>query len=466
MRGNRKLALAAAGVVAVGAVTGGIAIAARRRRRRRAAHRLGARPGDRGRARAHGRRHGHRDGGRRRRRRLRRRGPARRREPGRGQPGRELQGHRAGGRRRRRQVTKTKAATTTRCASCRSSSSSRRCSPAAGCGAVRGGEHDGKRGGADRFRPTPPGERAGEPRPGRLRRGDRQPVVADAPGTRWVYRETDGEGERAARRGHGDRRDEGGRGHRGTVVHDVVTENGEVIEDTYDWYAQDRPGTSGTSARRPTEYERREGRTTEGSWEAGVDGAQAGVIMPANPEVGMAFRQEYYEGEAEDAGEILSLDEQAEVPVRRLRRRPHDQGLHPARPGRPRAQVLRQGRRSGPRGQRARRLGPRGARVLRAACVQPSRVGLSASRRRRLRRGPSGSRPGRRDGRRRARWPIRPPRCRGARCSRHMLPTTAAGIPSIRTVGTPGGRIGPPTWGTLPITSGHMCGSPTRAALS
>ena len=45
-----------------------------------------------------------------------------------------------------------------------------------------------------------------------------------------------------------------------------------------------------------------------------MDGAEAGVVVPASPEVGLAYRQEYYEGEAEDVGEILSLDEQVEVP--------------------------------------------------------------------------------------------------------------------------------------------------------
>ena len=45
-----------------------------------------------------------------------------------------------------------------------------------------------------------------------------------------------------------------------------------------------------------------------------MDGADAGVVVPASPEVGLAYRKEYYEGEAEDAGEILSLDEQVEVP--------------------------------------------------------------------------------------------------------------------------------------------------------
>jgi hypothetical protein len=36
--------------------------------------------------------------------------------------------------------------------------------------------------------------------------------------------------------------------------------------------------------------------------------------VPADPEVGLAYRQEYYAGEAEDEAEILSLDEQAEAP--------------------------------------------------------------------------------------------------------------------------------------------------------
>jgi hypothetical protein len=54
--------------------------------------------------------------------------------------------------------------------------------------------------------------------------------------------------------------------------------------------------------------------STAGSFEAGVDGALPGIIMPADPKDGMRYRQEYYAGEAEDNGEILSTDEQAEVP--------------------------------------------------------------------------------------------------------------------------------------------------------
>jgi hypothetical protein len=134
------------------------------------------------------------------------------------------------------------------------------------------------------------------------------------PGTTWIYRETDAEG--------GERRVEvtvtdetkDVLGIQATVVHDVVTEDGEVIEDTYDWYAQDRFGNIWYLGEDTKEYENGEVVSTAGSWEAGADGAQAGVLVPGSPTVGLAYRQEYLEGEAEDAGEILSLDEQVSVP--------------------------------------------------------------------------------------------------------------------------------------------------------
>jgi hypothetical protein len=63
------------------------------------------------------------------------------------------------------------------------------------------------------------------------------------------------------------------------------------------------------------EYENGKLVTRAGSFEAGVDGAQPGIIMPADPHQGQTFRQEYYEGEAEDEGEIVLLGQQAEVPA-------------------------------------------------------------------------------------------------------------------------------------------------------
>ncbi|MGH3039415.1 MAG: hypothetical protein ACRDLZ_08430 [Gaiellaceae bacterium] len=134
-----------------------------------------------------------------------------------------------------------------------------------------------------------------------------------APGSRWVYRETDGQGGVQKVVVTVTDKAKTILGIRATVVHDVVSEDGEVVEDTYDWYAQDRWDNVWYLGEETTEYDN--GKTnTAGSWEAGVDGAQAGVILPGAPEVGLAYRQEQYAGEAEDAGEILSLDERAQVP--------------------------------------------------------------------------------------------------------------------------------------------------------
>jgi membrane-associated phospholipid phosphatase len=134
------------------------------------------------------------------------------------------------------------------------------------------------------------------------------------PGTKWVYRETDGEGGEQRVEVSVTDRDKEVLGIDATVVRDVVTEDGEVVEDTFDWYAQDKWGNVWYLGEETKEYENGKVVTTEGSWEAGVDGAQAGIIVPGEPEVGLAYRQEYYEGEAEDNGEILSLDETAKVP--------------------------------------------------------------------------------------------------------------------------------------------------------
>ena len=135
-----------------------------------------------------------------------------------------------------------------------------------------------------------------------------------APGSRWIYRETDAEGiEQQVEVTVTDETKEI-LGIPATVVHDVVTEDGETIEDTLDWYAQDSLGNLWYLGEDTKEYEAGEVVSTEGSWEAGVDGAQPGIILPANPRVGQAYRQEYFAGQAEDAAEVISLDEHVEVP--------------------------------------------------------------------------------------------------------------------------------------------------------
>jgi hypothetical protein len=99
-----------------------------------------------------------------------------------------------------------------------------------------------------------------------------------------------------------------------TVVRDTVTLDGELIEDTFDWFAQDKEGNVWYLGEDTKEYENGEVVSTEGSWEAGVDGAEAGIVMLADPQVGDTYRQEWYPGHAEDAAEVVSLSEEVTVP--------------------------------------------------------------------------------------------------------------------------------------------------------
>ncbi|HVN71213.1 MAG TPA: hypothetical protein VMU10_04245, partial [Desulfomonilia bacterium] len=102
-----------------------------------------------------------------------------------------------------------------------------------------------------------------------------------------------------------------------TVVHDVVTQEGTLVEDTWDWYTQDKDGNVWYFGEDTKKYE--PGSTTpdtEGSWEAGVNNAKPGIIMYADPEahVNMPYRQEYLHGVAEDKAEVLSISESITVP--------------------------------------------------------------------------------------------------------------------------------------------------------
>jgi hypothetical protein len=135
------------------------------------------------------------------------------------------------------------------------------------------------------------------------------------PGGRWVYRERDGEGgvQRVVVTVTGETR-RIANGIEARVVHDVVSQGGEPVEVTDDWYAQDTAGNIWYLGERTAEYEDGKVVSTAGSWEAGVDGAQPGIAMPAEPQPGLAYRQEHYAGEAEDRAKVLSTGEQAEVP--------------------------------------------------------------------------------------------------------------------------------------------------------
>lgn len=98
-----------------------------------------------------------------------------------------------------------------------------------------------------------------------------------------------------------------------TVIRDVVEENGQIIEDTFDWYAQDMFGNVWYFGEISKNYEDGELANLDGSWKGGVDDAQPGIIMKAKPEVGDIYRQEFALGEAEDMAEVISTTETAEM---------------------------------------------------------------------------------------------------------------------------------------------------------
>ena len=136
------------------------------------------------------------------------------------------------------------------------------------------------------------------------------------PGTRWTFSETDAAGAaltvvvtvtsdtKLIANGVTAR-----------VVRDTVWDGGAIIEDTFDWYAQDARGSIWYLGEDTAEFQNGAVVSTSGSFEAGVDGALPGIAVPADPQPGMAYRQEFYRGEAEDNGEVLSVHEIAEVPA-------------------------------------------------------------------------------------------------------------------------------------------------------
>jgi len=138
------------------------------------------------------------------------------------------------------------------------------------------------------------------------------------PGSHWVYREVEnGETQRVDVTVLDKTKVLAGITAR--VVHDQVTRKGQVLENTYDWYAQDSHGNLWYLGEDTAEYENGKLKTKEGTWAAGVDGAEPGVVVPASPKQGMRYREEYYAGHAEDGAEVLSANSQVQVPFGRFR---------------------------------------------------------------------------------------------------------------------------------------------------
>jgi len=133
------------------------------------------------------------------------------------------------------------------------------------------------------------------------------PYYPLVPGTRWVYEGDDDSGgtERIEVEVLEQTREI--KGITATVVRDTVYVDGEIAEDTYDWFAQDAEGNVWYLGEDTHEYENGVPVNAKGAWEYGKDGALPGIVMPAQPAVGDAMRQEYLAGEAEDMFEILAV---------------------------------------------------------------------------------------------------------------------------------------------------------------
>ncbi len=139
------------------------------------------------------------------------------------------------------------------------------------------------------------------------------PYLSLTPGKVWVYegKSADGDTERIEIEVTQDTKTV--MGVTTTVVREREWINGELEEDTFDWFAQDEDGNVWYFGEDSKEIKNGEVVGTKGSWEAGVNGAQPGIIMKADPQVGDAYRQEFLKGEAEDMGQVLGLSDSVSI---------------------------------------------------------------------------------------------------------------------------------------------------------
>ena len=104
------------------------------------------------------------------------------------------------------------------------------------------------------------------------------------------------------------------------VVTDVAIHEGTLLEKTFDWYAQDKQGNVWYLGEDTAHYLANGKVDTSGSWEAGVQDAEPGIVMEANPQLPDAYRQEFLAGQAEDTAWVVDRGAPATVPYGKLRK--------------------------------------------------------------------------------------------------------------------------------------------------
>ncbi len=133
------------------------------------------------------------------------------------------------------------------------------------------------------------------------------------PGTRFIYRGEE-DGEPSIAQTDVTRATKVILGVITTVIHDQAWVGGDLKEDTFDWYAQDKHGNVWYFGEDVSQIDHGVVLGHQGSWEAGVNGAIPGFIMKAHPKVGETYNQELAIGIAEDKAKVVSLDVRIEVP--------------------------------------------------------------------------------------------------------------------------------------------------------
>jgi hypothetical protein len=103
------------------------------------------------------------------------------------------------------------------------------------------------------------------------------------------------------------------------VVSDVATHEGTILEKTFDWYGQDTDGNVWYLGEDTSAFGKNGKIDKSGSWEAGVNGAQPGIVMEAHPAIPDAYRQEFLAGDAEDTAWVVEVGGTASVPYGKVR---------------------------------------------------------------------------------------------------------------------------------------------------
>jgi hypothetical protein len=150
------------------------------------------------------------------------------------------------------------------------------------------------------------------PAPAEFARRIDNPYLPLRPGTTFRYRGTS-DGEAAQVTFEVTRTTKMILGVRAVVVLDRSSVGGKPEERTFDWYAQDKRGNVWYLGEDSFDFKQGKWIRNDGSWQAGVDGAKAGVVMEAHPRVGDTYRQEYYRRHAEDVARVLSTRETVSV---------------------------------------------------------------------------------------------------------------------------------------------------------